>query len=321
MFRASTQRYELKNADMGDRAVVMGQQKCRQALKLGGHEGIAVIRYDQDAQSLLVDDVMVAKLEELISSFDCVVIDPLAVLYGGLKITNEAMNLIARTLANIAMRLHIAIVLVSHTRKDSGNKRGSAPNQDDIKFGSELVDTSRSTLVITKPFGNQIEVWRERDPDQDYHMIREVTAAKTNIGPIGLLLRYRIVLESVQCADGAVMEVAAVVPWSPPADRLPEWMTRSIYDELQEILKSRFIKASANAGVDSLWRVMGSLLDVDGEEAKKAAKTVVKADWVTVETALHLKERKTRKRAVRGENAPNELELAQISKAGGGIFE
>ncbi|WP_171208894.1 MULTISPECIES: AAA family ATPase [unclassified Ruegeria] len=235
-----------------------------------------------NGKDIAVDPIIRAKLSSLIQQTNAgvVIVDPIAVLYGGTQMTNEAMNLLIRDFAALAVELNIAIILISHARKP--NSKGPI-TQHDVKHGGELVDASRCTIIIDKLSEKIKTQWENAvdstEPRRELDSVRMATVMKTNMGQEGYRFYYTVFGQSVECADGKTETVGACKAWTPPD--LIRVVDLTLWHFLRPRIEQEFIKAAPQAK-PNLKTVIEDLSN-GTHDVKAVIKAMEKAGWIAVE--------------------------------------
>ncbi|PSL18986.1 AAA family ATPase [Shimia abyssi] len=272
---------------MNERMLFAAAQRHRVAsiqgdLRLFGEDNFRhVMKIHDGPLSLISDDAIVEsfrdKLTDLISAANCdaVFIDPMAVLYGGQEMNNAAMNLLARELKRIAQVLNVAIVVVSHTRKPSGQRSQS---QHDVKFGTELVDTARCVVNVGDLPQAEYDDLLNLVPAHEAAMVRKARVTKTNIGPGGSGFTFKISGESVECLDGSEESVGVVTPWTrPDVDQL---IDPELWERIKTELECQFVLYSAQASGKKLKDLIAEIGGDYADNAPNIAKHLISEKWV-----------------------------------------
>lgn len=276
MFKAQAKRHALADKDQREKLVVYGKDTLMRQVML---KELSMLKLDPATRESVVDAEALLKLEAVIAKAGCpvVILDPLAVLYAGVAITNEAQNLISRTLSDMASRLDIGLVLVAHTRKPSGS--GREQTQHDTKHGSELVDTARVVVTVQGLTATQYQAWSKFVAVDELTQVRFAKTTKSNIGRTGDTVFYRVDGEDIRCGDGKIENVGVVEAWQPPAAVPPD---TALLGLIRPILEDEFIYASPNVRRTTGKRLIDVLNEVcEGVYDPKAAqKRFTEEGWI-----------------------------------------
>lgn len=141
---------------------------------------------------------------------DAVFLDPLAELHGEEENSNEGMRAIAAEFRLVAAELHVAVIVVHHTRKGL-----PIPGDPEASRGaSSLVGAARTVLTVvamTEEEGAAFGL-----TGNAHKAMFRVDGGKANHAPLTECEWFERVAYELANGD----RVAAVVPWSPPADTL-----------------------------------------------------------------------------------------------------
>lgn len=205
-FMAAMDEHEGVKAD--DRLAALGRDTFAKAI---GDDRLRLLITNEKTKEVEIDKGTMDALRKFLSDFDVVIFDPAKNLYGGTAMGNEAMNVLYDALADLAVSLHIAVVVCAHTRKPSGAQR-QAQDQHDVKHGSEAVDTARCVLNLNR-LDKKAKEEIGFDPDK---VIVAVSTSKTNIGRERITFT-EIVTVDVDCEAGRTETVAVHKAIKPPA--------------------------------------------------------------------------------------------------------
>jgi RecA-family ATPase len=243
-YTGAAQRHGIVDADMQRDLMLVGKETYRQMMKLADGEGAELVVLDPTTRGPVLRMEAMKRLEALLAhtAADMLVVDPLAVIYGGVQMTNETMNLLFRSLSDLAQKTSTSIMLVSHTRKQATPSR--AQGADDVKHGGELVDTSRCVVVVRKLTKEERESLQAMAPG-DYRDVRVAVVEKTNIGRSGERFYYRIETEKVLCQDGTTETVPVLVEFALP--KPVSAATPQIFNSIEDDLRDKFVARAPNA--------------------------------------------------------------------------
>ena len=208
---------------------------------MAGGRGVQLLAFEPETRTVVVSPQAFGALREMLLALDTdmLVIDPMKNVYGGIQMTNEAMNVLYEAFSELAVELDIAIVCVAHTRKPSAATR-SEQDQHDIKFGTESVDTARAVLNLNEVGLQQKTDWRI----EPHRTIVKASVTKTNIGP-KRSTHYEVVVQQVQCADGNVEQVPAVIRFDPP--KIDGHSDKKAWPHIRAKLEAEFVYGSIKA--------------------------------------------------------------------------
>lgn len=164
------------------------------------------------------------KLEEHICLFapDVLILDPLVELHNTEENAQSAMRAVIAYFRTLAQRYGIAIVILHHTRKDSGE---SAGDPDILRGASSTVAAARvafTALPMTEKEAENLNI----SNDMRRHFFR-VDSAKTNYAPASAAEWFELAEYILDNGE----TVAAAIPWIPPADHA---LDASEHDALSE---------------------------------------------------------------------------------------
>lgn len=301
MFRAASQRHDVTT--LCKTLCVLGEDLLRKALSW--HKAtLELITTERNSKKLIINDELSSRLYALIQGVEAevVVIDPLAVLYGGVQMSNEAMNLLARHLKKMAQDLNVALLVASHTRKPAGYGRNQ--DQHDVKFGSELVDTARCVVNVMPLSEVQKTSWRSLIPESELADVRLAIVTKTNIGRGGERFYFRVSGEVVQCADGRSETVGVIEAWQKPT--MVQEADPAIWPSIKKRLEQDFVFAAPSSRAEPK---LASLIEEIGDKhhGKRVAEAMMKLGWVAIseEKNPNSSSKSKVQRAVVGPNAPD----------------
>ncbi len=297
--RAIAQEHAVFDKDVEERLMVLGADRVREWL---GKETQAL--QERREGGVKINPSFMGKLREMIQlgAFDVVVIDPLAVLYGGAKVTNEAQNLLIRAFGDLAEELMVSIILVVHMRKLDPNKKAHV---SDLKHGGELSDAARIVSVMNRLTKAEQDEWRDRQ-EHDPKDVVELKIGKSNIGPDGIRTFMAKKVQQVTCQDGSVEDVVVMVPAIRPFGR-QEQADFDLWKVLQPILDERFIGKRKSTHADSLKEVVDEIDDGNKYDTELVIKDMFQREWIT-EVKENPKSATSRTKIIRiiaGLNAPD----------------
>ncbi|SDK78995.1 AAA family ATPase [Aliiruegeria lutimaris] len=248
---AVAQRNEIEEIPKPGTVTLHGKDQLRRLFKLDRTESLTY--FDELAESETAINWTVRNgITDLIrtTNADVLIIDPLAALMGGVNMSNSTMNRLVRDLADIAIEFDIAVILVSHVRKSQGGGGDRPRTADDIKFGGELVDTSRCAIMVDDVPTEYVKRWRNAAPESGpFDNLKMAAVVKTNIGR-SRVFYYRVELMQVECENDDIETVPVAVPFNPPS--MAETSTAELFLKVYKRLTNEFVKKSvqSTAGVN-----------------------------------------------------------------------
>ncbi len=293
--------HKITDREVEDRMIIMGKETVKEAL---GVKSLQMIQEDRGQVTLNTRALRRLKALVLQTDTECLFIDPLAVLYGGAKITNEAQNLLIRALDDMSQELGIAVVIVAHTRKGDGAKTVA-----DVKHGGELTDTSRVTAVINPLTKDEVGDWEARGiVDINPRNVVSLTVVKTNLGPDGERAYMEKKSQLIKCADGREEWVGTMIPVLPPSTA-QQRADPALWQMLAPKLISRFVTNKNSQFSDISLKDLILELSVEYDPSK-VIKDMDDRGWIKTVKEVPQRKRASNQRGeigrwVAGPNCPN----------------
>jgi hypothetical protein len=170
-----------------------------------------LLSYDRDADTWQPTQVMQA-LEAEICHYapDVTILDPLVELHTADENDNTAMRAVIARFRALAEKFGMAVVILHHTVKHS---TGAPGDQDILRGASSSVAAARVALTVLPMSKEEAENLQIAD-DVRRGFFR-VDGAKSNYAPAHAAEWFQLTEYRLDNGD----DVAAAVPWTPPADR------------------------------------------------------------------------------------------------------
>jgi hypothetical protein len=138
------------------------------------------------------------------------IVDPLAELHNCEENDNNALRTIIAEFRKLAVAHNMAVIILHHTRKGSGNAAG---DPEAARGASSIIGAVRIAMTLTGMSQDDAEaLGLPTSPEARSHFVR-LDDAKSNYAP----LRTAQWFEKVAYLLDNGEEVAGAVPWAPPA--------------------------------------------------------------------------------------------------------
>jgi len=140
---------------------------------------------------------------------DVVILDPLVELHEAEENDNTAVRSVMAHFRSLAIRYHMAVVLLHHTRKGS---TGIAGNPDIARGASSVIGAARVVLTVSVMTEQEADTFSI--PADHRRFFSRVDGAKINAAPIGREEWFERHAYSLDNGD----QTAAMLPWTAPED-------------------------------------------------------------------------------------------------------
>ena len=169
-----------------------------------------LVNYDPQSRDCQGTKLMFA-LEDAIRAFrpNVLMLDPLVELHDGEENDNTGMRAIIAFFRTIAQTYDLAVLILHHTRKGSGNGAGE---QDIFRGAGSSVAAARVALTVLPMTPDEAKEFNVHE-DLRRQYVR-VDSAKANYTPASAAEWFQLIEYDLDNTDA----VAAVVPWFPPTE-------------------------------------------------------------------------------------------------------
>lgn len=212
---------------------------------------------------------------------DVLILDPLVELHDAEENDNTALRAVLAKFRSLAIQRNMAIVLLHHARKGSGQAAG---DPDSLRGASAIVGAARIVLtVLTMDQDQAKELGIPADQRNRYF---RVDGAKSNYAPLHDAEWFERVEHEL--ANGE--HVAAAHPWTPPSvwrDTTPADLN-AVLDRIGAGASPGILYTASKRGGSSRWcgQVLMDVCGVDEAQARQIVAQWLKSGLLT-ETSYH----------------------------------
>jgi hypothetical protein len=225
---------------------------------------------------------------------DLVIFDPIKKAHSVEENNNDDMDAVVTIMAQLAIEKNIAVDVLSHERKGSGEAGDAnrARGAGSMKDGGRLMYTS---TWMTQDEGKALNLTEE-----DRRLLFRVDSAKVNLAPPSATAQW-FKLVGVKLENGNAIyingdEVQTVEPWTPPG-MLDGFSTADLNRAIDRLRAGmgdgRLYSAAPSAKTRAAWRVLHEICPAQTEErCRKVISAWVKNGVLTIGSYRDEKERK-----------------------------
>lgn len=218
------------------------------------------------------------------NEIDLVIIDPVRKAHGVEENSNDAMDGVVTILARLAIEKNIAVDVLSHERKGSGE----AGDANRARGAGSMKDGGR--LMYTSTWMSEDEVKTFGIPEEERRRLFRVDSAKVNLAPPTATTQwFKLVGVKLDNGDQTYPngdEVQTVETWAPPG--LFEGFSTADLNVVLDRLRvgmgeGRLYSAAASAKERAAWRVVQDVCpDKTEPQCRNVIKTWVKNEALTI---------------------------------------
>jgi len=208
--------YGITNEDIGDRLFIDSGREQELCLAIAGNKGPQI-------QQEVVDN-LISEITD--NGIDVLIVDPFISSHALDENSNPAMDAVAKTWGRIADKTGIAISLVHHTRKQSGDTEVTA---DSARGAKALVDAARDVRCLTRMTDEEA---KSADVDNHRSYFR-VYSDKANLAPPADKSEW-YKLENILLSNGDSVGVVTTWKWPDPFEDVTTQDLKSVQIALQD---------------------------------------------------------------------------------------
>jgi hypothetical protein len=235
---------------------------------------------------------------------DLVIVDPIKKAHSVEENSNDDMDAVVTIMAQLAIEKNIAVDVLSHERKGSGE----AGDANRARGAGSMKDGGR--LMYTSTWMSEDEAKAFNLKEEERRFLFGVDNAKVNLSPPSTTAKwFRLVGVSFENGDDTYPNgdvVQTVEPWTPPAmfDGFSNADLNKALDKLRAGMgDGRLYSVAPAASARAAWRALQETCpDKSEKRCRDIIKLWVKNEMLTVGTYYDEKERKA-PRASREQNA------------------